>query len=75
MQNTPVSHQFDNRLKQLNREISDCLKDIRQHIQELAEVEQRTRPETPGQSTRSQGPRSFAELLGDAVERNAPPES
>ena len=68
MENAPLSHHFDNRLEQLNREISDCLKDIRQHIQELEEVQQRTRPEAPGQT-----PRSFSELLADALDQEDPP--
>ena len=43
MENSPLSNQVDIRLKQLDREIHSSLRTIRRHIQELEEVEQRTR--------------------------------
>ena len=69
MENSPLSPRFDLRLKQLNQEIHSSLKVIRQHLQELEEVEQRTRTGTAGKTGRN-----FAEFLNDALEEGDPPE-
>ena len=69
MENSPLSNQVDIRLKQLDREIHSSLRTIRRHIQELEEVEQRTRhggvgtPEKTGQS--------FADHLNDALDEGS----
>ena len=66
MKNSPLSHQVDVRLKQLDREIHSSLRTIRQHIQELEEVEQRTRPNAAGKPEKTG--QSFADHLNDALE-------
>ena len=62
MENSPLSNQVDIRLRQLDRQIHNSLKVIRQHLQELEEVEQRTR----GGDAPAAG-RNFADLLDDAL--------
>ncbi len=69
MENSPLTRQFDIRLKQLNQEIHSNLKVIRQHIQELEEVEQRIRPGADAKTGRN-----FAEFLNDALEEGDSPE-
>ena len=66
MENSPLSNQVDVRLKQLDREIHSSLRTIRRHIQELEEVEQRTRP--GGSETSAKTGQSFADHLNDALD-------
>ena len=63
MENSPLSNQVDIRLRQLDRQIHNSLKVIRQHLQELEQVEQRTRTasDSPAAS------QNFADLLDDAL--------
>ena len=68
MENSPLSNQVDVRLKQLDREIHSSLRTIRRHIQELEEVEQRTRP--GGSGTSEKTGQSFADHLNDALEED-----
>ena len=68
MENSPLPHQLDSRLKQLNQEIRSCLKDVRQRIKELEQAEQGSRSSTaagPGQR--------FDDVFRQAVEdRDSP---
>ena len=63
MENSPLSNQVDVRLKQLDRQIHSSLKVIRQHIQELEQVEQRTRTKADPAT----GSQNFADFLDDAL--------
>ena len=69
MENSPLSNQVDVRLRQLDRQIHNSLKVIRQHLQELEQVEQRTRskagPAASGQN--------FADFLDDALDGDKEP--
>ena len=62
MENSPLSNQVDIRLKQLDRQIHNSLKVIRQHLHELEQVEQHTRTGATPDSGQS-----FADLLDNAV--------
>ena len=63
MENSPLSNQVDVRLRQLDRQIHNSLKVIRQHLQELEQVEQRTR----SQADPAAGGQNFADFLDDAL--------
>ena len=69
MENSPLSSQLDIRLRQLNQNIHSCLKDIRQRIQELEEVEQQTRS-----GTATKTGQTFAEFFNQALEERDSPE-
>ena len=69
MENSPLSSHLDFRLRQLNQDIHSCLKDIRQRIQEVEEVEQQTRS-----GTTTKTGQAFAELLDQALEERDSPE-
>ena len=69
MENSPLSSRLDTRLRQLNQNIHSCLKDIRQHIQELEEVEQQTRS-----GTATKTGQAFAKFFNQALEERDSPE-
>lgn len=61
MESSPLSR-FDLRLKELNQQIHNCLKDVRRHLQELEEAAQQIPP--------GKQPQSFAELLRDSLKKD-----
>ena len=66
MESSPLSRHFDLRLKELDQQIHNCLKDVRRHLQELEEAAQQPPVAKP--------PQNFAQLLKDSLqERHTPP--
>jgi len=47
MESPPSSRHFGNRLDHLDRQIRDCLTNIRQHLHELEEMVHPSAPTTP----------------------------
>lgn len=66
MESSPLSRQFDLRLKELNQQIHSCLKDVRQHLQELEAV---------SQQPPAARPQNFAQLLKESLQQRTPPTS
>lgn len=65
MESSPLSRHFDLRLKELDQQIHNCLKDVRRHLQELEKAAQQAAP--------GKKPQGFAEVLKDSLKR--PPAS
>lgn len=65
MESSPLSRQFDLRLKELNQQIHSCLKDVRKHLQELEEAAQQVPAARP--------PQNFAQLLKESLQQRTPP--
>ena len=65
MESSPLSRQFDLRLKELNQQIHSCLKDVRKHLQELEAVSQQPPAARP--------PQDFAQLLRESLQQRTPP--
>ena len=68
MQTPPLPDRIGTRLNELNRQINDCLKDIRQYLEELEKASQE-----PSSKTAAARPRDFARLLQHELERPTPP--
>ena len=64
MQTPPLPDRIGTRLNELNRQINSCLKDIRQHLEELEKASQ-------GSATRTAKPRDFARLLQQELDKPA----
>ena len=67
MESSPLSRQFDLRLKELNQQIHSCLKDVRKHLQELEAVSQ--------QPPAAKSPQNFAQLLKESLQQGPSPTS
>ena len=65
MESSPLSRQFDLRLKELNQQIHSCLKDVRKHLQELEAAAQQPPTAKP--------PQDFAQLLKESLQQGPPP--
>ncbi|MBI2501748.1 MAG: hypothetical protein HYW07_00740 [Candidatus Latescibacteria bacterium] len=65
MESSPLSRHFDLRLKELNQQIHNCLKDVRKHLQELEEAAQQPPSAKP--------PQNFAQLLKESLQHRTPP--
>ena len=66
MESSPLSRHFDLRLKELDQQIHNCLKDVRRNLRELEEAAQQP-------PAGKQAP-NFAQLLKDSLDqRNTPP--
>jgi hypothetical protein len=67
MQTPPLPNRIGPRLDELNQQINRCLRDIRQHLEELERAS--TRP-----AARPGGPqKSFPELLREELGKPTPP--
>jgi len=64
MQTPPLPDRIGTRLNELNRQINSCLKDIRQHLEELENASQES-------ATRTAKPRDFARLLQQELDKPA----
>jgi len=64
MESSPLSRHFDLRLKELNQQIHNCLKDVRRHLQELEQAAQQAAP--------GEQPQNFAEILKASLKPDPP---